>query len=185
MTSSKTKAPKQTQFNTCMTGVNPIRTHGMGIWGNPRKVMGIRVDEKLKKEATVALKAIFGSTCRGIEPYLASIVAMYHNREIDGVYPSNTLSIGKIVIERNLRSRRKLLVPVEEVTETTEIKKVKRTKRKLLVNDLPDYSNFSLKNLERAHRVAQNLGNLGTSALIASEFKRRGVIKKPNLEVSR
>ena len=153
MTSSKTKAPKQTQFNPCNTGVNPIRTHGMEIWGNPREVMSIRVDSKLKPEATKALKAIFGSTCRGVESYLASIVAMYHNREIDGVYPSNTLSICKIVIERNLRSRRKLLVPVEEITETTEIKKVKRTKRKLLVNDLPDYSNYSLKKLERAESL--------------------------------
>lgn len=53
---------KQTSFNASNTGVNPIRTHGFGVWGNRRVVMSIRIDEKLKIEATKVLKAVFVTT---------------------------------------------------------------------------------------------------------------------------
>ena len=109
--STKKRRNKQTQFNSCNTGVNPMRTHGVGIWGNRRVVMSIRVDEKLKKQATKVLKAIFGSTCRGVESILATIIATYQQQEIDGVYPSNTSSkieIANLNILREISSRRKL-----------------------------------------------------------------------------
>ena len=116
----KTKQPKQTQFNLSNTRVNPIRTHGLGVWGNRRVVFGVRIDEGLAKAAKPVLKAVFGSTCNGIETYLAGLIATYEQRGISGVYPSNT-SIGTIVIERNLRERRKLEVETYEgeVTERT------------------------------------------------------------------
>jgi hypothetical protein len=107
MTKTKHPNPKQTQFNPCNTGVNPVRTHGLGVWGNERVVMSVRVDKKLKTAATRVLKAVYGSTCAGIETYLAGLVATYEQEGISGVYPRNT-SIGTIVIERNLRERRKL-----------------------------------------------------------------------------
>jgi antitoxin component of RelBE/YafQ-DinJ toxin-antitoxin module len=111
------KKAKQTSFNLRNTGVNPIRTHGFGVWGNRRVVMSVRVDEKLKKEATKVLKAVFGSTCRGVEAYLAGLVATYQQQGVDGVYPRSTCNIGKLVIERNLRSRRRM---VEEEVEVAE-----------------------------------------------------------------
>jgi len=107
MTKTKHSTSKQTQFNPCITGVNPVRTHGLGVWGNERVVMSVRVDKKLKTAATRVLKAVYGSTCAGIESYLAGLVATYEQEGISGVYPRNT-SIGSIVIERNLRERRKL-----------------------------------------------------------------------------
>ena len=173
------RKPKQTQFNTCVTGVNPMRTHGLGIWGNRRVVMGIRVDEKLKIEATKVLKLLFGSTCRGVEAYLAGLVATYHSQGIHGVNPSNTIDvrIDNLNIERNLKTRRKLIV--EENIETVEVKQVKTVKKKqMVVNDLPDYSKMSLEELDKKHRLYQNIGQLGKSALIAAELKRRGVFKK-------
>lgn len=94
------------------TGVNPNRTHGLGIWGNPRVVMGVRVDKELKNRFTVIAKAKFSSTCSPIEAFMATIVAC---SEI-GVNFGTTVEVGTIVIERNLRERRKLEVE-HEVTE--------------------------------------------------------------------
>ena len=99
--------PKQTQFNPSNTAVYPIETHGLGCWGSRRVVFSVRIDEKLKKASTRVLKAVYGSTCNGIETFLAGLVATYEQKGISKVYPSNT-SIGSIVIERNLRERRKL-----------------------------------------------------------------------------
>jgi len=95
------------------TGVNPKHTHGLGIWGNERVVMSIRVDKGLKKEFKPASKALFGSTCNPIESWMAGIVGVFKNQKMSGVNPSTTVSIGEIKIERNLRERRRLEVDVE------------------------------------------------------------------------
>ena len=100
-----------------MTGVNPVHTHGLGIWGNPRVVMSVRVDKKLKFAFKDASKALFGSTCNPIESWMAGIVGIHQNQKMSGVNPSTTVSIGEIKIERNLRERRKLEVDVEPVNE--------------------------------------------------------------------
>jgi hypothetical protein len=104
-----------------MTAVNPKHTHGTGIWGNPRVVMGVRVDEGLKKQFNLAAKALFGSTCNPIETFMAAVVGIYQNQELLRVNPSPTINIGEIKIERNLRERRKLTktVTLEEETETS------------------------------------------------------------------
>ena len=110
---------KQTEFTLCMTGVYPKRTHGLGVYKGSRKVWSVRVDSKLLKQAKPLLKAKFGSECRGVELWLAGLVATQKGSELNGVYPSNTIEIGKLVIERNLRSRRKLVVEEErEVSES-------------------------------------------------------------------
>jgi len=110
---------KQTQFNDSITGVNPIRTHGFGVYKGKRVAWAVRVDEKLLKKAKPVLRAKFGSTCRGVEAWLAGLVATYKGDYELGVNPSNTVSIGKLVIERNLRSRRKLTV--EEEVEVSSV----------------------------------------------------------------
>ena len=68
---------------------------------------------------------------------------------------------------------------VEEDVETVEVKQVKTVKKKqMVVNDLPDYSKMPLEELDKKHRLYQNIGQLGKSALIVAELKRRGVFKK-------
>lgn len=108
---------RQTQFNDSMTGVHPSRTHGFGIWGNRRVTWTIRIDEGLKKAAKPIIDQVFGSVCRCFESYVAGLVATYEQQGISGVHPSNTVEIGTLKIERNLRSRRKLVV--EEETKVT------------------------------------------------------------------
>jgi len=111
---------KQTQFNACITGVNPIRSHGLGVYRGRRRVWGVRVDEKLLKQAKPLIRAQYGSDCRAVESFLAGVVATHSGKQLVGVNPSHT-SIGVIKIERNLRSRRKLEVEETEVTETKTI----------------------------------------------------------------
>jgi len=115
---TKPTKPKIKQLRLdSMTGVNPKHTHGLGIWGNERVVMGVRVDKGLRKEFKQVAKAKFGSTCNPIESFMAGVVGAYrHDLEL-GVNPCNTVSIGEIKIERNLRERRKLEVDVEPVNE--------------------------------------------------------------------
>ena len=95
-----------------ITGVNPVRSHGFGIWGNPRVVFGVRVDSELKKRFVSAAKRVFGSTCSPVESFMAAIVGCVEQAEKLGVNPSKTVSIeiGEIKIERNLRERRRLVV---------------------------------------------------------------------------
>jgi len=94
-----------------ITGVNPVRSHGFGIWGNPRVVFGVRVDSELKKHFVSAAKRVFGSTCNPVESFMAAIVGCVEQAEKLGVNPSKTVSIeiGEIKIERNLRERRRLV----------------------------------------------------------------------------
>jgi len=115
-TKPKKQKTKQLRLDS-QTRVNPRRTHGLGIWGNPRVVMGVRVDKKLKLAFTEVAKARFGSTCNPIESFMSTIVGVYSNELLAGVNPSATISIGEIKIERNLRERRKLEVDVEPVNE--------------------------------------------------------------------
>ncbi len=79
----------------------------------------VRVDEKLLKQAKPVLKAKFGSDCRGVETWLAGLVATTKGEQLSGVYPSNTVEIGNLIIERNLRPRRKLVAEIEEVKKVT------------------------------------------------------------------
>lgn len=92
-----------------ITGVNPFRSHGVGVWGNRRILVGIRVDEGLYSVFKPIAQRVFGSVCRPIEAFMACIVATAK----EGVNFGNTIEIGKLVIERNLRSRRRLVIEEE------------------------------------------------------------------------
>ena len=113
------KDPKKPE-DASKTGVHPSRKHGVGIWGNPRVPMTIRVDEGLKKAFVSFSKRVFGSVCLPFEGIMAGILGVVVEAEKRGVYPSATvplkLDVGKIVIQRKLRSRRNL-----EIIEETEI----------------------------------------------------------------
>ena len=111
------------QTNLCsITGVNPPRTHGFGVWGGERVVVGVRIDNNLYEAFKPVAKAVFGSVCRPLEAFMATVVSSYQTKNLDngfGVNPSLTIDIGKLVIERNVRSRRRMVV--EEEVETTDV----------------------------------------------------------------
>lgn len=102
------------------SGVYP-RRHGVGIWGNRRVPMTVRVDEGLKKAFLSFCNRVFGSSCLPFEGMMAGILGAVVEVEKRGVYPSATVplkfDVGKIVIERNFKTRRKF---IEEETEVTE-----------------------------------------------------------------
>lgn len=101
------------QPDDSMTREYPKRIHSLGIWNNPREPFTVRVDKGLAKAFVLASKAYFGSTCNPIESYMAAIVGLSQSGWVN---PSNTVNIGEIKIERNLRERRK-------ITKTIEIEK--------------------------------------------------------------
>jgi hypothetical protein len=105
-----------------MTGVNPKRVYGIGLWGNRRTVWSCRCDEKLAKAFNRVAIAKFGSICNPVECFMATVVGVYNAEQILGVNPSLTIDIGEIKIERNLRERRKMTktATVETETETEE-----------------------------------------------------------------
>jgi hypothetical protein len=123
MSSTRTHKRSKTQCDS-QTGVNPKRTHGLGIWGNRRVVMGVRVDEELKKQFVLVSKRVFGSVCNPIESFMATVVACQKS----GVNFGTTIDVGKIVITRDLKVRRKLVVE-ETVTETRTVADVKKDKK--------------------------------------------------------
>jgi len=107
---------KQTQFDSSAR-VIPKRTHGVGMWGGERKVVNIRIDEKLYKATKPFLKRYFGSVCGAIEPYLASIYSIATTNKLNGengVIPSITVDINNINIRRHLKARRKFVVDEED-----------------------------------------------------------------------
>lgn len=72
-----------------------------------RDPISIRIDRGLYKHFKPLAKRVYGSVCRAIEVYITTLIETVEN----GVHISNTekpIKIDKIVIERNLRSRRKL-----------------------------------------------------------------------------
>lgn len=102
------KQPKsQLKPNDSKTKVNFSEPSANRYFADRRVVCSFRCDEGLWNEAKPVLKRVYGSVCRGIEVYLTNFIEANEH----GVYFSNTekpLHIEKIVIERNLRPRRKL-----------------------------------------------------------------------------
>jgi len=141
-------------------------------WKDGKRLpISIRINNKLYEEFKPISKALYGSTCRAVENLMAAVVFSSNQK----VHFSNTqqpIQIGQIVIERNLRPRRAFEY-ADSVEETTEIK-VKKTKHKIVLSDVPDYSSYSLEELDRLHRMYRNSGQVGKSALVFVELKKRG-----------
>lgn len=121
---NKTKAKQLRIDQSCLTGVNPKHTHGLGLWNSPREVVGIRCDKKLYLAFKEVAIAKFGSVCHPLEVCMATLLATWRTEQISGVNPSNTsIDIGSIVINRNMQERRKLTRTHTE-TDTVETETV-------------------------------------------------------------
>jgi len=112
---NKKRAPSKLHS---ITGVNPVRSHGIGLWGNRRVVVGIRVDEGLYNAFKPVAKRVFGSVCNPLEAFMAAVLATAQS----GVNFGNTVEVGTIVIERNLRERRRLVVEKAKPITASEVK---------------------------------------------------------------
>lgn len=77
-----------------------------------REPISIRIDTGLYSAFKQLSKRIYGSTCKAIEVYMIALIEAVEN----GVHYSDTaqpIQIEKIVIERNLLERRKLVIENE------------------------------------------------------------------------
>lgn len=125
-----------TENTTVKPWVNPEpRSHGVGVWGNPRVVMGVRVDGELRKAFKRAAVDLFGSVCRPVEGFMVSVVEAHKGSgEGSGLTPGLTVGnrpevkveIGTLQIQRNLRSRRMLEPGVGVTREEVEDYRVVR-----------------------------------------------------------
>lgn len=96
------------------TKVYRIEKHGVGIWGNPRVTMTVRIDEGIKKAFILWAKRVFGSVCLPIESLCVGLMSAHIHAEEAGVHLGQTVDIdvGNINIQRGLRPRRRLEVDV-------------------------------------------------------------------------
>ncbi len=166
---TKPQTPQQQADST--TGVNPGRTHGLGVWGNQRVVMSVRVDSELKKQFKSVAKAVYGSTCNPIEAFMATVIGCYETSQPARVYPS--LTIGEIRIERSLRERRKLTLAPGLVSEAVDrvqgnVERLKAASVEIL---RPNYREWSLEKLRFEWSRRQSWDRVG----IIGELRRRGV----------
>lgn len=106
MTLKKKMIPNTPLCYDSITVVNRKPRHGVGVWGNRRVVAGVRVDEGLYLAFKPIAKRVFGSTCRAVEAFMAAVVACNNN----AVNFGNSVEINEVIIERNLRARRSLVV---------------------------------------------------------------------------
>ena len=182
-----TRKIKFKQTNLCsITGVNPPRTHGLGIWNSERVVVGIRCDKKLYQAFKPLAEQFFGSVCRPIETFMATIISTVNNNKLNngvGVNPSLTIDIGKLVIERNIRSRRRMVVEEEkEVVEKVEVNQERvvcgcgnLAEFKVFIND--SQSSEGLKPVFLCRGCLKNVPSLqlvGHRRLEPSELSSRG-----------
>jgi len=72
-----------------------------------RGLMGARVDLGLYRRFKTVAKAVNGSVCSALEIYMATLISAAEN-DVTFCYTGKPLNIEKIVIERNLRPRRRL-----------------------------------------------------------------------------
>jgi len=99
-----TKHQKTTKKKTQKDSITTVNRHGVGLWGNERIVVGVRVDKELYKAFKSVAERVFGSVCNPIEAFMAAVLAC----QKEAVNFGQTVSIDRIIIERNLRERRKL-----------------------------------------------------------------------------
>ena len=148
-----------------MTNVHFLENAVYKYMSGDRKPIAIRIDSGLYGRFKPLAKCVYGSVCRAAEVYMVSFILAVES----GVHFSNTdrpINIGKIVIERNLRSRRKLEV-TEEVTTT---KKVKR--RTVEVAPL-DYDSLSVEDLQREYSLAKSARQYGRTMVLGALLKKR------------
>ena len=69
--------------------------------------MGVRVDEGLAERFKQLAKQVYGSVCRAVEVYMVNFIEACE-RGVNFCYTNKPVKIEKVVIERNLRPRRKL-----------------------------------------------------------------------------
>ena len=123
----KPKKPKRRkQQRSSKTGVysvgGKVRGEYTGLWGNARVPFTVRVDEEIKRRFTDFCQRVFGSVCLPVEVIMAGVLGSVVEVEKHGVFPGSNVplkfDVGKIVIERNLRTRRKMVVEEEVETVT-------------------------------------------------------------------
>ena len=109
------------QTNDSNTKVYFSDYQAVRYFANQRQVCSFRADSGIWRRYKQLARRVYGSICRGIEIYMVNFIEACER----GVYFSNTekpIKFEKVVIERNLRPRRKLEVVDDDVDEGEGVK---------------------------------------------------------------
>jgi len=146
--------------------------------GGKRLSISIRQNEKLYKEFKPLAQRLYGSVCKAIEAFEASVVLandqkVHFSHTLANVKPIN---IGKIVIERNLsRERRNLEIePNVDALTGNNMSQVRGFKLGKSVKRV-DYDGLSDEDLLKRYKLAKTRGDQATVQLCAFHIKKRGL----------
>lgn len=106
------KASTTTQESDSITNVHFSERAASAYVSGVRKPIAVRIDTGVYKRFKPLSKRLYGSTYKAVETFMIGVIELSEK----GVHFSNTekpINIDKIVIERNLRSRRDLDYVVE------------------------------------------------------------------------
>ena len=118
----QTHTKEQNKAQDCTTNVNLLDYIKMEVKSDKRVVAGVRVNEDLYKEFKQVSKQLYGSTCRAVEFFMASVVLAARNK-VNFSHTQQPIVFSNVVIERNIKTRRKLVVEEETETETVTASK--------------------------------------------------------------
>lgn len=110
-TNKPSDSDKTKQSNDSSTKVHFSEKGAYKYFKGKREPISIRINRGLYSRFKPVAQRVFGSVCRAVEIYMVTIIETAET----GVHFSNTeqpINIERIVIERNLRPRRKLAVDV-------------------------------------------------------------------------
>ena len=116
---------KKKTNNNSQTKVNYLDYVKSSFYSGKRRTIGFKGDLGLYTRFKPISKEMYGSTCRAFESFMASTIAAYDNK-VNFSLGVNPINVDQyVVIERNIRSRRKLVVDETEVKhEVTHVQYV-------------------------------------------------------------
>jgi len=164
---------KKLSSKTSISNVNFCDYIKMEWKSDKRVVAGVRVNEELYKEFKSVSKQLYGSTCRAVEFFMASVVLSARNK-VNFSHTQQPIQIGEINIMRNLRPRRSLPFQDFEKASHDEAKDVVRVERSKRPVKFIDYRGLSDKILVRRYLSAKRRVSVVDSMMCAGELKARG-----------
>jgi len=91
-------------------------SYPQSVFSGVRRTKGFKCDTGLYKEFKLAAKAKMGSVCRPLECFMVAFLALNKQRVNFGT----TVTIENLAVQRNLRSRRRLVVPLDDSVKAAD-----------------------------------------------------------------
>jgi len=166
----QTHTKPQNNNQDCISKVNLLDYIKMEWKSDKRVVASVRVNSDLYKEFKTVSKQLYGSTCRAGEFFMASVVLATRNK-VNFSHTQQPIVFGHVTIERNIKTRRKLIVE-----EETEIETVMDSKTCFYCDCVPVWKCVTVFKINPVKSICQK--HLGLME------RRNEVVSRKRIEVS-